>query len=115
MKWKIVAEEEGARVYRACPFCGRRLVWRYDLHRDFTIGTPRCLAHGDLDTWATRTADKMLGAGRLTEAGVVCGDGDDIEPFTVEYDSHRFKAVAPKRNLREPGGLLDLMEVQHDE
>ena len=111
-KWSLVDEDEGARVYRACPFCGRRLKWRYDNDRDFTLGVPQCEIHGSLDTWAIRTAGHMLGVGRLTLPGILLpSDDDDLVVFTVEYDGHRFKAVAPKRHLRQAGGLLEHMEV----
>ena len=113
-KWSIVDEDEGARIYRACPFCGRRLLWRYDNDRDFTLGVPRCDIHGDLDTWAIRTDARMLGVGRLTLPGILLPlDGDeDLVAFTVNYDGHRFKAVAPKRHLRQAGSLLEYMEVE---
>jgi endogenous inhibitor of DNA gyrase (YacG/DUF329 family) len=103
----LVDEDECARIYRACPFCGRRLLWRYDRHRDFTIGTPRCSTHGDLDTWAITDGTQLFGAGQLTAPGIMCEDPIPFE--TVAFDSHRFKAVSPKTTQREPGALLDLM------
>jgi hypothetical protein len=105
-KWRTEPFEQ-EKIYRACPFCGRGLEWKYDTERDFTIGTPRCTIHGELDTWAITDGARLFGAGRLTEPGIMCED--PIEFVTVPYDSHRFKAVAPKKSKREPGALLDLM------
>jgi hypothetical protein len=112
MKWKIVDEDEGERIYRACPFCLRRLLWRYDTERDFTIGVPRCTAHGDLNAWVITDGEQYWGIGQLTDPGIIL----DIPcpAFDIEYDSHRFKAVAPKRNLRVTGALLEQMEVDDE-
>jgi hypothetical protein len=112
MKWEIVDEDKDARIYRACPFCLRRLLWRYDTERDFTIGTPRCSSHGDLSVWVITDGSQYFGVGQLSEPGLIL----DIPcpTFMVDFDSHRFKAVAPKRNLRHSGALLEQMEVDEN-